>query len=1043
MAVDRGELQYRIEIQDKFTRPIRRFREELLKAKNTLEFVRDSGSGFRNMRREVTQATTAVRRFRDASTSSSSEERAANRESARRLREIANEQRKRAQVEKLRADILRQQRVESQRAAAAERRAAREAERAQRRAAAATAQHTRQVRALRAQLLGTEGNVNRVAFTFRRLFGILAAFTIAREVVSGFSALVGSAVRFNSVVENTEIGLGALFATLGEVRDAQGKLLEGGEAFAESQKVARQQMAELRKDAIRTSATFEQLVETFQVAIAPGLGAGFELDEIRKLTTRVSQAASAIQVPQNQLAEEIRALLIPGAATARTSRIFTALQISPAELKAAKEAGTLFEFLEDRLKTFDLAAEATQKTFSGLIARLQDAIGLASGEASLGFFTELKELLGDIGSSFITIERDADGFISAITPNPKAVQTLAILFEGLRDAVANVRAGIQGLDLTKVQNSIALVAGTFRAISELAVGLITGLISGLSDVAVIAKNVFGAFNSPALREAAALISRLGVLLTVGSLAASALLGSFKLLLAPLTLAVNLGAKLVGFLRTSAVLAAKIPLPILAAVAAVTALAAGLVVVSSRLLGVQVGFKDLPEIIGATVEQATAKFLGLVDTIGTSVKVRVVQAFNSLVAEAGIAVDQLKALFDFELGASEDLKRLAARERELDIAKRRGAVANQNRALELQIEESLKRQAQIESDADMRAGQRIQNLRNEIQRAQEGDDNGIPIDINTEQAESTLASLLTSINSQLDGVFGGNVIDEEALAEKLAKVSELVTGEVTALTQKNSEVQLTAFDKLIQKMVQRSQSFLGVLQSSVQGFANFASSAIVDAFDPTKDVDLEERFARLLQDIAKQILQTIITLLIATAIAKAFGVPLPSNNESVPTLPTFAEGGKVPDSGSPIPRPSGVPASDTTLGWLTPGEVVQSLDAVRKYGADFLLALNQGALDPAALRSMAGLDSQRKVRRSVSRSGALHFQDGGLVPAAGVQATREAVRESSEESGEPTVALVVGNEQSLDRMLAGGKKAMMDFVRANAAGIDGILAQNRT
>jgi hypothetical protein len=487
---------------------------------------------------------------------------------------------------------------------------------------------------------------------------------------------------------------------------------------------------------------------------------------------------------------------------------------------------------------------------------------------------------------------------------------------------------------------------------------------------------------------------------------------------------------------------KIPFALRASAAAVLILTLGLKKALEALLDMQIGFSDLPEIIGATVEQVASRFLGLADLIGTTIMVRVKQAFNDIVADAKTTVDALKSIFDLQLGSSPEQARLAAREREVEALQRLNKAAAENKKLELEITEAKKRQAQIDEDANKRAGTRIQNLRNAIERAQ-GDSNGIPVDLNTAPAEGSLASLLASVNDQITGLIGGDIVDEKAIAEKLAKLGEEISAKMGEITGKQQEVQLTAFDKMIQGLIKKSQGFLEVLQSAVQSFADFASSAIVDAFDPTKDVDLRERFARLLQDIAKQILQTLFTLLIATAIAKAFGVPLPSNNEAIPNLPEFAEGGSVPDSGSPIARPASVPKTDTTLAWLTPGEFVQTVGAVRTYGADVMEAIRQGAIDPLSLRSLAGLEGRRNVRRTVARSGALAFADGGLVPAAGVQATRANLDRSSANAAQPPIALVVGNEQSLDRLLAGGKRAMLDFMRSNAGSIDGILSKNRT
>ena len=1036
MAVDRGELRYKIAVDDAFSKPIGKFREELLKAKNTLDFVRESTAGFRNLQRDIAGSTSAMRSFRTTSAQASNEEKQANREAQQRLREIAAEQKKRNANEKLRADILKAQRADAEKTAAAERRAAAEAEKAQRKAAAATRQHAAAARDLNKSILDTDTGVNRVAFTFRRLFGILAAFTLARQVVSSFTSLVGSSIQFNRTVEDSAVGLASLFVASGEVRNNYGQLVEGAEAFKIAQQEAVIQGNKLRQDALLTTATYEELLVAFQAAVGPGLAAGLNLDQVRQVAVNISQAAAAFGLEQNQLAEEVRSL-ITGTGQLRTTRL--AQVISNEDIRNAREAGKLFDLLTSRLKPFALAAEVTQKNFSGLVARLQDAVGLASGGAGLAFFTELKLLLGDLGDLFIEVKKDANGVIQSVSPDPRAVQSLAIVFNGLKDAVGTIRAGIQTLDLTQTQNALSLIADTFRGVATIVVGLVRGLIGGFSDVAVIAQSIFAGFDTKLLSEAAALVGRIGTLLVVGSLATSALVGGIKLLLAPLGLAVSLVTGLGSGLVAAGRAVALIPGPVRITLAALIGLAFILRRVLSSILDIELGFSDLPEVIGAVVEQVSTKFFGFVDGIGALVSVRVRQALVSFVSEASIAFTKVKALIlDAFAAVGNSDAAVAAAEAEQAAVNKRLAAAKELKALELELTEATKVQAQVTEDANKRAGDRIQALRNAIEKAK-GDDNGIPVQLDTTSISSQLSGLLADVNSTLTGLIGGDVVDEQGIADKLAEVGKKIQeqlGKITGRSQDDVTKQsLNSFGQLIRN----AQQYINLLTNAVQSFASFASDAIVDAFDPNQDVDLKERFAQFLQGLAKQILQTIFTLLVATAVAKAFGVPLASNPESIPSLPSFAEGGTVPDAGSPIPRPASVPKSDTTLAWLTPGEVVQSLAAVRNYGADVLLALNDGLIDPLALRALAGLGGQRSVRRSVAASGALSFANGGLVPSQGVSAAKDASeRIGKSEPAQPAIAVVVGNEQSLDRMLRGGRRAMLDFLSENKAEVGSIL-----
>jgi hypothetical protein len=123
--------------------------------------------------------------------------------------------------------------------------------------------------------------------------------------------------------------------------------------------------------------------------------------------------------------------------------------------------------------------------------------------------------------------------------------------------------------------------------------------------------------------------------------------------------------------------------------------------------------------------------------------------------------------------------------------------------------------------------------------------------------------------------------------------------------------------------------------------------------------------------------------------------------------------------------------------------MQQLSAVKAYGLDVMQAINEGLIDPTALRALAGLGSHRSVRRS-SKNGA-GYATGGSITAPGLTQAQSQVQTASDRQsgGQPPIALVAGNEQAMDRLLAGGKRAMLDFIQSNAPAIDGMLSRNRT
>lgn len=315
----------------------------------------------------------------------------------------------------------------------------------------------------------TDRGVQKVLFTFRRLFGVLALFTIAREGLNAFVASIRETLRFAAELETAQLGIASLIAAAGQLTDAYGNILTPAQGLIAAQEIAKEQLAQLKRDSLATAATFQDLQNAFQSAIAPGLTAGLSVNEIRGLTLQISQAAAAIGLPQNQLAEEIRSLLA-GTIQARTTRIATSLGITNEDINRAKELGILAEFLEDRFAAFSKAGGLAARTLGGLFTRAVDAfkqLGVAAFN-SLGIIDELKGLLNDVINSIVVIS-DTD-----IKLNPGA-QALIESFAGfLKTATEELRRFL----------NIVFNTGIFTEIATLVSGSLTAAIRFVSQVAL-------------------------------------------------------------------------------------------------------------------------------------------------------------------------------------------------------------------------------------------------------------------------------------------------------------------------------------------------------------------------------------------------------------------------------------------------------------------------------------------------------------------------------------------------------------------------------
>jgi hypothetical protein len=217
---------------------------------------------------------------------------------------------------------------------------------------------------------------------------VLAA-AAAFYAFQGFRLFISEGLQFNQTIETANLGIASLITAQAELRDANGQLLTGTDKLRAGQALAEDQVNKLRIAGLQTTATTQELVVAFQQAVGVGLRWGLTLDQIRKLTIQMSQAAGALGLPMNQLNEEVRDLL-GGNINARNTRIATALGITNEQIREAQRAGKLFDFVTGKLQAFSVAGEATAQSFAGTTSNIKEALQNFSGDATKPLFDAIK-----------------------------------------------------------------------------------------------------------------------------------------------------------------------------------------------------------------------------------------------------------------------------------------------------------------------------------------------------------------------------------------------------------------------------------------------------------------------------------------------------------------------------------------------------------------------------------------------------------------------------------------------------------------------------
>lgn len=232
-----------------------------------------------------------------------------------------------------------------------------------------------------------------------------------RSTVAGVAATIGGtslffsagrqALQFNSTLEQSQIGIAALVRTFAE---ADGKTMD----FSEAMGVAGDIQKRLQIEGLKTTATYEQLLQALQEGIGPAMKAGFNPEQVVKFTSLMTQAAAAMGVPMDQLGQEIRSIL-DGTIDAN-SRVAKSLGLTNDKIKQMAAQGKLFDYLSARLDAFGAAGEELESTFSGAWSNVQDAIGTAIGTSMNTAFRSTTDFLLRLKDAIVSVDEEAGTF---------------------------------------------------------------------------------------------------------------------------------------------------------------------------------------------------------------------------------------------------------------------------------------------------------------------------------------------------------------------------------------------------------------------------------------------------------------------------------------------------------------------------------------------------------------------------------------------------------------------------------------------------------
>ena len=270
-------------------------------------------------------------------------------------------------------------------------------------------------------------------------------------VTAALGLFVKSGVALNSQFEQMRLGIASLIAVNSQNVDSMGKSINAAQKFAMAQNAAADAIQLLRKANTETPATLAQLTQGFQATLGPAMALGLSIQQTVKYTTLMTQAAAAMGVPMDQLAQEMRSVL-SGTIDAN-STVAKNIGLTNEQIKVHIKQGDVYQFLITKLEDFASAGDAVSKSFEGVWSNLMDTADTIKTELTGDLFASATQGLADF-NKYLTENR------MEIVSSVKEIGKLATSFGAVSLAVSGAYTGYVALNAVQKAYAEYVAAST-------------------------------------------------------------------------------------------------------------------------------------------------------------------------------------------------------------------------------------------------------------------------------------------------------------------------------------------------------------------------------------------------------------------------------------------------------------------------------------------------------------------------------------------------------------------------------------------------------
>lgn len=265
-----------------------------------------------------------------------------------------------------------------------------------------------------------------------RLVYSMARYTVIYQGIQGlasaFNTVIGGAYEFQKSMEQNAVGISGILTSM---YDLDGATLKWGDAM----KISNGILKDLSSEALRTTATTQDLLETFRALLGPGTGAGMTIKQIEHLSVVGTTAVKSLNLPSNQVIQELRDL-VAGGIRPSSSTLATALGLKDADIKAAKASSEgLYNFLIKRLKGFERASDETNKTVFGRLEQMKEGLQRVVAGGTISLYKEFSDTLKDISDQLIVVDKATNEY----SINPEIIKSVKGVSDEIQNTIGQVR----------------------------------------------------------------------------------------------------------------------------------------------------------------------------------------------------------------------------------------------------------------------------------------------------------------------------------------------------------------------------------------------------------------------------------------------------------------------------------------------------------------------------------------------------------------------------------------------------------------------------